>query len=73
MVEIIAWSGKQNDWRSIGGPATPQQIKAVMRFATAKNRTKLATEIREKVELGGHFFEGVNQPVSPRRKQSSGS
>jgi DNA-binding HxlR family transcriptional regulator len=70
LVEIVSWSGKQHDWRSIGGPATPQQINAVTRFATSKNRTKLATDIRETIERGGYFFEGVNQPVSPRRKQS---
>lgn len=68
MVEIISWSGKQGDWKSIGGPATPQQINAVMRFATAKNRTKIAAEIREKVERGGYFFEGVQQPVHPRKR-----
>ena len=69
MVEIISWSGKQGDWRSIGGPVTPQQINAVMRFATAKNRTKIAEEIREIVERGGHFFEGVAQPANPRRRR----
>lgn len=71
MVEIISWSGKQGDWQSIGGPATPQQINAVMRFASARNRTKIAEEIREKVERGGYFFEGVEQPVNPRKRRSS--
>ena len=46
LVEIISWSGKQGDWQSVAGPATPQQVKAVIRFATAKNRTKIADEIR---------------------------
>lgn len=67
MVEIISWSGKQGDWQSIGGPATPQQIKAVMRFATSKNRTHIASEIRSTLERGGHFFEGVTQPANPRK------
>jgi DNA-binding HxlR family transcriptional regulator len=71
MVEIVSWSGKQGDWQSIGGPATPQQINAVMRFASSKNRTKLAAEIREKVEAGGYFFEGVTQPVSPRKTKAA--
>ena len=71
MVEIISWSGKQGDWQTVGGPATPQQIKAVMQFATAKNRTKLAEEIRETVESGGYFFEGVQQPVNPRKRRTS--
>lgn len=69
MVEIISWSGKQGDWQSIGGPATRQQINAVMRFARARNRTRIAEEIREKVERGGHFFEGVEQPVNPRKQR----
>jgi DNA-binding HxlR family transcriptional regulator len=73
IVEIVAWSGKQDDWQSIGGPATPQQIKAVMRFATSKNRTLIASEIRRTVERGGHFFEGVTQPVNPRNKQAVNS
>ncbi|HEX6280124.1 MAG TPA: helix-turn-helix domain-containing protein [Pyrinomonadaceae bacterium] len=68
LVEIVSWSGKQGDWQSIGGPATPEQINAVMRFATAKNRTKIAAEIRETVENGGYFFKGVTQPINPRRK-----
>ncbi len=70
LVEIIAWSGKQGDWQSIGGPATPQQINSVMRFAMSKNRTKIADEIRKTVESGSYFFEGVTQPVSPRNKQA---
>jgi DNA-binding HxlR family transcriptional regulator len=70
MVEIISWSGNQGDWQSIGGPATQQQIDSVMRFVTAKNRTKIAAEIRAKVESGGYFFEGVAQPVSPRKRQT---
>jgi DNA-binding HxlR family transcriptional regulator len=73
IVEIIAWSGKQGDWQSIGGPATPQQIKAVMRFATSKNRTLIASEIRRTLERGGHFFEGVIQPVNPRKNRSTES
>lgn len=72
MVEIISWSGKQGDWQAIGGPATPQQINAVMRFATAKNRTKIAAEIRDMVERGGYFFEGVTQPVNPRKGRNIG-
>lgn len=73
LVEIISWSGKQGDWRSIGGPATPQQIKAVSRFATSKNRTLIASEIRRTVERGGHFFEGITQPINRRSKRSSNS
>ena len=73
IVEIVSWSGKQGDYQSIGGPATPQQINAVARFATAKNRTKIAADIREKVEHGSYFFEGVPQPVSPRNRQAAAS
>ena len=71
LVEIISWSGKQGDWQSIGGPVTPQQIDAVMRFATAKNRTKVSDEIRSIVEAGGYFFDGVQQPVNPRKRSNS--
>lgn len=71
LVEVIAWSGKQSDWQNIGGPATPQQIEAVRKFALSKNRTKISDEIREKLEAGGYYFEGVVQPVSPRKKRSS--
>lgn len=71
MVEIISWSAKQRDWQSIGGPVTPQQINSVMHFAGSKNRTKIAADIRAKVEGGGYFFEGVKQPVFPRAKRST--
>ena len=70
LVEIVSWSGKQGDWQLIGGPATEPQINSVMRFATAKNRTKIAEEIRKTVESGGYFFEGVEQPVNPRKRRS---
>lgn len=67
LVEVIAWSGKQCEWQNIGGPATKQQIDAVIRFATSKNRTKISEEIRQKLESGGYYFEGVLQPVNPRK------
>ncbi len=70
IVEIVSWSAKQGDYQSIGGPATPQQINAVARFATAKNRTRIAADIRATLERGSYFFEGVTQPISPRKKQA---
>lgn len=68
LVEIIAWSGKQTEWQSIGGPATPEQIKQVKRFAMTADKRKIVEEIKQTVRRGGHFFEGVVQPTNPRKK-----
>ncbi|HLA96145.1 MAG TPA: helix-turn-helix domain-containing protein [Pyrinomonadaceae bacterium] len=71
MVEIIAWSGKMTEWQSIGGPATPEQIKQVRRFASTGDKRKIIEEVREAVRRGGHFFEGVIQPKTPRQKSKN--
>jgi DNA-binding HxlR family transcriptional regulator len=68
LVEIVAWSGKLIEWQQVAGQGTPEQIRQVQRFAMAKNRTKIAKEVAEIVRRGGHFFEGVTQPINPRKK-----
>lgn len=69
LVEIVSWSGKRSSWQAVAGGGSPQQIRAVKRFASARNRTNLAARIRKKVEGGGYFFEGVRQPVNPRKER----
>lgn len=68
LVEIIAWSGKQTEWQSIGGPATPEQIKQVQRFAMTADKRRIVDEIKQSVLRGGHFFDGIEQPQNPRQK-----
>jgi DNA-binding HxlR family transcriptional regulator len=67
LVEIVAWSGKLVEWQSVAGGGTPQQIRQVKRFAATKDKRKIIEEIRQTVLNGGHFFEGVVQPVNPRK------
>jgi DNA-binding HxlR family transcriptional regulator len=71
LVEIVAWSGKLLEWQSVAGAGTAEQIRQVKRFATLKDKRKIIDEIRAVVRSGGHFFEGVEQPVNPRKKSSS--
>ncbi len=66
LVEIVAWSGKLVEWQSVAGKGTPEQIREVKRFATTKDKRKIIEEIRKVVQRGGHFFEGVVQPVNRR-------
>lgn len=66
LVEIVAWSGKLTEWQSIGGPATPEQIRQVRRFATTSDKRKLVDEIRHAIRRGKCLFEGVVQPVNRR-------
>jgi DNA-binding HxlR family transcriptional regulator len=70
LVEIVAWSGKLIEWQSVAGGGTPEQIKQVQRFAATRDKRKIIDEIRRKVLNGGYFFEGVEQPVRPRKKNS---
>ena len=56
LVEIVAWSGKMTDWQSIGGHATPEQIRQVKRFAKTKDKRKIIEEIRLAVSKGSYFF-----------------
>ena len=71
LVEIVAWSGKLLEWQSIAGGGTPEQIRQVKRFASTSDKRGIIREIREAVERGGYFFEGVTQPVSPRKRRDS--
>jgi DNA-binding HxlR family transcriptional regulator len=71
LVEIIAWSGKQTEWQSIGGPATPEQISQVQRFAMTADKRKIVEEIKQTIRRGGHYFEGVIQPQNPRQRKRS--
>lgn len=76
LIEIVAWSGKLIEWQSIAGAGTREQIRQVKRFAKTKDKRKIIEEIRQVVQRGGHFFEGVVQPVNRRqtnKKSHSGS
>lgn len=57
LVEIVAWSGKLLEWRSMAGSGTPEQIRQVKRFAATSDKRKIVAEIRAAVERGGYFFE----------------
>jgi len=65
LVEIVSWSGKLLEWQSISGAGTPEQIKQLKRFATAKNKDKIIREIRDSVAAGSYFF-------APRRSTAIG-
>lgn len=56
LVEIVSWSGKLPEWQSIAGAGTPEQIRQVKRFATAKNKDKIIGEIRDSIAAGSYFF-----------------
>jgi DNA-binding HxlR family transcriptional regulator len=69
LVEIISWSGKLEEWQTVGGRTPPQQIAAIKKFATAKDKSKIVDEIKRVVRRGGYYFEGVEQPKNPRIKR----
>lgn len=56
LVEIVSWSGKLSEWRSIAGGGTAEQIKQVKRFAAAKDKTRIVAEIRDALARGSYFF-----------------
>jgi DNA-binding HxlR family transcriptional regulator len=69
LIEIVAWSGKLGEWQSIGGSATPEQIRQVARFTATADKRRIVEEIKDVARRGRHFFEGVVQPQNPRKKK----
>jgi DNA-binding HxlR family transcriptional regulator len=68
LLEMIAWSAKNECWHALEPKGTIQQKRFVERVAKAKNKARIAEEIRETVQAGGYVFEGVARPENPGKK-----
>jgi len=68
LLEMIAWSAKNEHWHALELNGTIQQKRFVMRVAKAKNKARIAEEIKATVRRGSYVFEGVTRPENPRKK-----
>ncbi|MEJ7623443.1 MAG: helix-turn-helix domain-containing protein [Pyrinomonadaceae bacterium] len=68
-IEMIAWSAGNETWQLMDHRhGTPEQFQFVERAMRAKNRQRLAKEVRKTVKRGGCVFEGVSRPTPEFRE-----
>ena len=68
LLEMIAWSAKNENWHALEHNGTIEQKRFVMRVAKAKNKARIAEEIKEIVRRGSYVFEGVVRPERPAQR-----
>ena len=61
LIEMIAWSANDSVWQSMKHGGTEMQRSFVERAAEAKNRPKIAREVKAILRRGGFVFEGVKK------------
>jgi DNA-binding HxlR family transcriptional regulator len=66
LIEMVAWSAKNETWQSIEHHGTVQQQRLVERAVKTKNKYRAIEQFKERVRNGGYIFEGVEQPSNPR-------
>jgi DNA-binding HxlR family transcriptional regulator len=57
LIEMIAWSAKNESWQALEPKGNALQKRFVMRAATLKNRSGLIEEVRQTVLKGGYVFQ----------------
>lgn len=62
LIEMIAWSAKNETWQTMDHNGTPEQHRFVERAVMMKDRGKLADEVTAIVRRGECVFEGVTRP-----------
>jgi DNA-binding HxlR family transcriptional regulator len=62
LIEMIAWSAKNEAWQTMDHSGTPEQRRFVERAVTMKDRGKLVDEVKATVRRGECVFEGVIRP-----------
>jgi DNA-binding HxlR family transcriptional regulator len=68
LLEMIAWSSKNECWHALGPAGAPEQKRFVERVAKTKNKAGMVEQIKDKVRNGGYVFEGVVRPENARKK-----
>ena len=61
-IEMIAWSASSDTWQSMEHTGTAEQVRFVESTMKAKDRAKLAKEVKKLVRRGQCVFEGVVRP-----------
>jgi len=63
LIEMIAWSARQEPWQTMEHNGTVEQIRFVERAVKTQNKAKLIAEVVEIVRRGECVFEGVTRPA----------
>ena len=56
LVEIVAWSGKQDEWQKVAGTGSAEQVKHVKRLVRTSDRRAVVQEMKNAVRKGSYFF-----------------
>lgn len=60
MIEMIAWSAKNECWHALEPKGTPAQFEFVGRVASSADKSAIVEEVREIVRNGGSVFSKEN-------------
>lgn len=69
LIEMIAWSAKNETWQTMEHSGTIEQVRFVERCLTTRNKAKLIEDVKETVRRGQCVFEGVVRPMGPDAKR----
>jgi DNA-binding HxlR family transcriptional regulator len=67
LIEMVAWSAKNDRWQSMIRGGTLSQKRFVERAVKTKNKYSSIQQFKETIRNGGYLFEGVEQPKNPRK------
>lgn len=56
MIEMIAWSAKNESWHALEPKGTPAQFEFVGRVANSSDKSAIVEEVKETVRKGGSVF-----------------
>jgi DNA-binding HxlR family transcriptional regulator len=56
MIEMIAWSAKNEGWHALEPKGTPAQFEFVGRVASSADKSAIVEEVKEIVRTGGAVF-----------------
>jgi len=56
MIEMIAWSAKNEGWQALGPKGTPAQFDFVGRVASSNDKSAIVEEVKDLVRKGSSVF-----------------
>ena len=63
LIEMVAWSGKNDLWHALGPIGAIEQKRLVQRAIKTKNKYAAIEKFKAIVRGGGYIFEGVVRPA----------
>jgi DNA-binding HxlR family transcriptional regulator len=59
IIELIAWSARDDTWQSMDHCPTIEEHRFVKRVAKTKNKAKIIEDVKAMVRRGSYVFEGI--------------